>query len=149
MLQRPGAADGGHVFSIYKDKIAPLTLRNFPKSLTPPFLRRIISKHNPQPCPASCRSGQGERGLILTPPFPLHYSQKVKPINGAKTPAPRPSQTVSLIRNQSTVGTKRNIPAQHIATFQPSVMRSGCTTGQAAPPRRPLPPRLCQNRSKN
>jgi hypothetical protein len=110
MLQRPGAVGGGHLFSIYKDKIAPLTLLNFPKSLTPPFLRRIIPKKIITPCTASCRAGQVKRGLILTPPFPLHLFKKQIQKNGAKTPAPRPSQTVALTRNQSTVGTNCNTP---------------------------------------
>jgi len=82
-----------------KVKITPFRfaqLRNFPNSLTPPFLCRISSKGIKQFPPGVLPVGTGKCVLILTHPFSCKQTKAINK-NGTKTPAPRPSQTVTLL----------------------------------------------------
>ena len=99
------------------------SLRNFPKSLTPPFLpcnyhKTIIPKSRP----ASCRSGQENTGYSITPIFSRITRKKFTGKAGQKPRHPAPRKPLPAINRGEQVVIS---PPKSRATFKPTVIRCG------------------------
>jgi hypothetical protein len=107
----------------------------------PPFLHRINLKNNLQNPPSVLLVGTGVKASNPHAAFTPAIKQKIINKYGAKTPAPHPSQIVSVGWLEKQHGERKADSPPQLSVFTTSCPKfGGSTTGYPHPPPPPIPP---------